>query len=793
MRRMSTVRTFKRALYALAIVAVAMTMAAAGGGYAVLLPSLGGRDGARKVAGLQATVEVVRDRWGIPHIYAQGEEDLFFAQGYVHAQDRLWQMELARRAARGTLAEALGASVLAGDRLARALGFAQAAEAEWSQMAGEERAVLAAYARGVNAFLEERGRLPIEFRLLGLEPTPWQPQDTLAWARLLAWCLDGGWRQELVRARLVQAVGAERAAELDPALAEEEALLAGPGYLAGLPAATLLEAGAGVWPWAGRLDGLVLAVGGERAAEGGAILAAAPRLPVQMPSPWYEVHLAGGRYDVIGAGFPGLPGVAMGRNQRLAWGLCGATGEGVDLYVERVRPGDPPQVELDGRWEPVALREETIRVRGQAEPERVAIYGTRHGPLVGALEPGGEVDVALRWAGDGQPAALARAILAVNRAASWHELQAALVGWAAPLVTIVYADAAGQVGYVSAGAVPERAGTAGKLPLPGWEAEHEWRRLVTAQELPHEERGRGSLLAGTGGAFTPPGWPEHAANGAQAVPAVTRVSEWVQGRQKLTLSDVKAIQRDDWGLERPLLAQLLAMPPQGWLQERTLPHLRTWDGRYDAESVGAGVYETFLWKVAHNTWDDELGAELVDVYLNACPGYRGVLARLAAEPDAPWFDDARTPEREGRDAILARSFADAVEWLGRRFGDLPYEWNWGRVHNVTFRHALGQTWPLNLLVNRGAMRAGGGPASLEAVTSDHARGLAVREVPFFMAIDLAPGGRAEAMNSTGQVGNPLSAHYADMIEPWRKEGYHPLLYEREAVLQAREATLTLAP
>lgn len=782
----------RKAWYALLGIIAAAAVATAGGGYALLRPSLGARDGLIRVAGLQAPVEVVRDRWGVPHIYAQSEEDLFFAQGYVHAQDRLWQMELARRAARGTLAEALGASALAGDRLARALGFVQAAEAEWAQMAGEERAALDAYARGVNAFLEERGRLPLEFRLLGLEPAPWQAQDTLAWARLLAWCLDGGWRQELVRARLVQAVGAERAKELDPALAEE-ALLGTPGYLAGLPEATLLEAGAGAWPWAGSLDGLVLAVGGERAAEGGAILAAAPRLPVQMPSPWYEVHLAGGRYDVVGAGFPGLPGVAMGRNQRLAWGLGGARGDNVDLYVERLRPGDPPQAEIDGRWEPVTVREETIRVRGQAEPEQVTLYSTRHGPLVGALEPGGGVDLALRWAGDGRPAALARAILAVNRAGSLAELRAGLQEWAAPVVTLAYADVEGRVGYASAGVVPERPGSTGRLPLPGWETEREWRRLLTARELPHEERGASSLLADIGGAITAQGWPESAADGAQAPPVVERLSALLQGRQGLTLADVKTIQRDDRGVERPLLDQLLAMPPQGWLQERTLPHLRAWDGRYDAESVGAGVYETFLWKVAHNTWDDELGAELVDAYLNACPGYRGVLARLAAEPDARWFDDARTPEREGRDAILARSFADAVEWLGRRFGDLPYEWNWGRVHNVTFRHALGQKWPLNLLVNRGAMRAGGGPVSLEAVTSDYARGLAVSEVPYFMAIDLAPGGRVEAMNSTGQVGNPLSAHYADMIEPWRSDGYHPLVYEREAVLRAREAVLTLAP
>lgn len=785
-------RRLKKACYACFGFLVIVGLVAASGGYLCLRSSLPPTAGRLTVAGLQAPVEVIRDRWGIPHIYAQTEEDAFFAEGYVHAQDRLWQMELGRRAARGTLAEVLGSSALPGDRLARTLGFARAAEAEWAQMDAEGRAALEAYSRGVNAYLAAPDRLPLEFRLLGLVPDPWRPEDTLAWARLLAWCLDGEWRGELVRARLVQAVGAERAAELEPALSDSRVLAAGSDYLTGLPASTLLEAGAQVWPWAGRFDGLSLAVGGSKTAGGGAILASAPALPAQMPSPWYEVQVVGGRYDVIGASFPGLPGVVLGRNRAIAWGLSGAMARDMDLYVERIRPGDPPQFEFQGQWQTVTVREETIRVRGQAAPEHIEVYATRHGPLVGGCGLDGQVDLALRWAGAEGPAALVRGILAVDRAGNWSEFQSAVQGWAAPALTLAYADTQGTVGYAAVAAGPAGNGADEGLPLPGWTGAWEWTGAPAAG-LRSEVRAPMATLLVTRGMATPTGWPDGAVGGAEAPGVAGHIAQLLDSRGEVTPEDVWAIAHDDQGAQQPLLALLLAMPPKGWLQERTMPYLRAWDLRYDAESLGAGIFETFCWKLAHNTWDDELGAELVDAYLNSCPDYRAVLERLASAPDSPWFDDHRTPEREGRDIIVARSFADAVDWLGRRFGDLPYEWNWGRVHNVTFHHSLGQSWPLDLLLNRGAMRAGGGPGCAYAVVPDYAHGMAVAEVPYSMVMDLGTGGRAMAMNSTGESGNALSAHYADMIGAWRTGDAHPLLYEREGVLQAGGEVLNLVP
>lgn len=771
---------------------VFVTSLGLGGAYAHLRPSLPEVDGELAVPGLQAPVEVIRDRWGVPHIYAQGERDLFFAQGYVHAQDRLWQMELGRRAARGTLAEVFGESALPADRLARSLGLARAAAAEWQGVDGEPRRLLEAYAQGVNAFLSAPGRrLPPEFDLLDLECEPWKPEDTLAWARVLAWTMDGDWQAELMQARLLLAVGPERTAELVPALA----VAASDAHdLTAVSVPTLLEAAAEGWPWAGGgLGGSAWVVGGGRTESGAPILASAPQLPVQMPSPWYEMHLVGGRYDVIGTGFPGLPGLVLGRNRAIAWGLSGSTADGMDLYLERVRPGDPPRAEYQGDWEPLEVREETILVRGLEEPVLHTVCRTRHGPLVSDLETGASEQLALSWVGDGQPAALALNLLELNRATDWQSFQAALDGWAAPSAVVPFADVWGNVGYATAGAVPGRSDWDGSLPVPGWTGAYEWSTSATAQRLPRELRTASDTVIAGGGSVAPVDWPQRTWDGAEAATDAVRIAELIQQRSRLTLEDAQAIQCDDQGPAQPLLDLLLALPPEGWLQERTTPYLRDWDLRYDAESVGAGIYEVFYWRLVHNMLDDELGAELVDSYLDAYPGHRAAIEALAQDPDSPWFDDQRTPEREGRDDMVACSYADAIERLGRRFGDLPYEWNWGRVHHVTFEHLLGQQWPLNLLLNRGAMRAGGGPECADANGSSYGDRLAVGAVPYRLVVDLAGGGGVVGMNTTGQSGNALSAHYTDMIELWRQGSYHPLLYERPAILEAKEGVLSLSP
>ncbi|MCL6431023.1 MAG: penicillin acylase family protein, partial [Anaerolineae bacterium] len=244
---------------------------------------------------------------------------------------------------------------------------------------------------------------------------------------------------------------------------------------------------------------------------------------------------------------------------------------------------------------------------------------------------------------------------------------------------------------------------------------------------------------------------------------------------------------------RPLLSLLLSHPPADWIQQRSMPYLRNWDLRYDAGSVGAGIYEVVYWRLVHRTLDDELGPGLVDSYLQWFPEHRSAMEELARQPASPWFDDLSTLEPEDRDRIVAESLAEGLDWLGRRFGDLPYEWNWGRVHHVSFRHPLGERWPLTILLNRGAMRASGATECVSVTQPLYGRRMVVGSLPAYrLIVDL---GRGEALSTlaTGQSGNPVSPHYGDRIGAWREGRYHPLPYEHEAVLEARVGAFTLAP
>jgi penicillin G amidase len=787
-------RLVKRILLTVLAIVVALAGLAVGGAYAYLRlgasPIVSGRV---QVPGLQAAVEVVRDRWGVPHLYARDNADLFFAQGYVQAQDRFWQMEQQRRTARGTLAQVLGEEALASDRLARTLNLGGEAEQEWALLDPTTRQALAAYTAGVNAFIGPAGaRLPVEFRLLGYTPAPWQPQDSLAVARLAAWSQSSGWQSEVLAARVVAAVGPQRAAQLLPDL-PGDALSAD---LSALARPLLPELVGEQFPWASShgVGGNAWAVSGALTASGQPLLAADVQLAVQAPSPLYEMQLSGGDYEVSGATLPGFPGVLVGRNRDVAWGVTFGVADSQDLVIERVRQGEPLQAEHLEQWEDVQVREEAIVVRGTSAPDRLIVYTTRHGPLLTDPTDGQELQVALRWAGAGQPSGYAAALLALNRAGDWGAFRAAAAGWTSPAIALVYADRSGNIGSFVAGSLPRRGSGQGGIPQPGWSTGADWNGFVPADGLPATLNPESGMVIAANVPLAADGRPDALAQEAGYAERAARLQALLTGANKFTLADMAAMQMDDSGPAEPLLAQLLALPAMGWREGRTVPYLKEWDQRYGAESAGAGVFESFYYRLAHNILDDDLGAALVDEYLNDYPGQRAVLDALSQDPTNPWFDDARTPEKETRDTLLALSLTQGTDGLGRRFGDLPYEWNWGRVHNITFKHVMGARWPLTILLNRGAMRAGGAAWTLNTTTSDYGARQIVRAAPAYrLLVDMAAGGASEAQSLLGQAGQFYNPHYADLLPAWRAGTYHPLPLQREAVLQVREATLTLAP
>ncbi len=787
-------------------VAAALARMLAGAGLAILfrrtVPQM---EGTVRLAGLEGRVEVVRDQWGVPHIFAESPRDLFFAQGYVTAQDRLWQMELNRRVATGELAELLGRQALDVDRLLRRLGFLRVARWERAMLDADTHMVLESYCAGVNAFIETCGAGPsVEFSLLGFRPRPWTPEECLAFGRFMAFALSPNWDSELLRARSIARLGREAAAELELGTwqASGDAV---PGevdyrvvdrlaetFPSGLPAvAPAAPSGSGSNNWA---------VHGDRTTTGRPILANDPHLHPRLPALWYEVHLRGGGYDVIGASMPGTPGVLIGHNSRMAWGVTAAMVDVQDFFLERFSP-DGDTYLFQGNWERAQRVTERIAVRGMDQPVVEEVLVTRHGPvLTPVLKEGNEhYALALRSVVL-EEAPVAACLLALNRAGSWDEFRTALESWAAPPLNFVYADVDGNIGYQMAGRVPMRARGEGLVPAPGWDGAYEWTGFIPFQQLPT------TLNPSTGFVAT----ANHRL-GEDSAPCVLtgewvddyryrRICQVITSRERLSVEDMKALQNDLYSVAAAdLLESLGELDPADPLEATALQWLMAWDRRLDKDSVGACIYHELRRCLAHKIYLPEVGDLLchlmgdgLDRLLAPTGSYHyhlssGVISGLRRLPSRA--DAGPGPHRE---AVLEEAFLDAVAGLRRRLGDDVSRWRWGRVHTVTFRHALSVREPLGRLFDQGPFPVGGDADTVCQMKAMPGAWQSAALVPSYRTIiDLADWDRSLSVLPPGQSGHRTSPHFADQICLWLDGRYHLMPYSRTAIDAYKESTLVL--
>ena len=435
---------------------------------------------------------MLRDRWGVPHLYAETAADLWFAQGFVQAQDRLWQMEQMRRVAAGRLSEGVGEEGVRIDRLARVIGFRRAAEAQVEHLTAASRLMLERYAAGVNTFLDlYRNRLPMEFALLGLKPEPWTLADTLSISLLLGWALSHNWLEELARVSYYTRLGPDRAAELLPDYPVENPSVL-PGEIAGELHRQLRQAYADLDAYLGLTTSNQgsnnWVVSGAHTLTDKPILANDPHVTVSIPGLWHLIHLETNDETVrlVGASLPGAPGILIGHNQHIAWGVTAALPDVMDLYVEERHPQDPARFRFGEGWEEAQVREEDIIVRGQAQPFRQRVTITRHGPLINDLLQEHERNfppLALRWTGH-EPFSSADAFAALVRARDWEDFRQAVSHLVTPALSFVYADQANNIGFIAAGRVPIRSQGKGLVPSPGHTADHEWVGFIPLDDLP---------------------------------------------------------------------------------------------------------------------------------------------------------------------------------------------------------------------------------------------------------------------------------------------------------------------
>ena len=810
------------------------TLAVAGGGLALWLRrSLPRTRGTVQVPGLQASVEVLRDRWGVPHVYAGSAADLYFAQGYLHAHDRLWQMELQRRLAAGRLAEIVGEKALPVDRFFRVLGLYHAAEAAVSALGDDSRPVLEAYVAGVNAGIDaQRGRWPLEFRLLGFEPEAWRPADSLSWVKVMAWNLGCNWASELIRARLAVCLGPELAADLEPAYpAGSPILVQGEGLPRGAApppngwggpalqdalrrAAALWLPGAGARPTATELPpGLRQAPGnsnqwvvaGERTATGRPILANDTHLLLQLPAAWYQNHLCGGGLNVSGVSMPGVPGIVVGHNEEVAWGITVAWHDDQDLYVERLHPANPQRYEFQGRWLDAEVRREEIRVKGRSEPEVETVVVTRHGPIISGLV-GEATPLALRWAALDARDALG-GLVPLNRAATWAEFRSAVAAWPAPSLNFVYADRQGNIGYVQAGTVPLRAPGDGLAPMAGWTGEHEWQGYLPAEELPRAYNPEKGWLATANHRVVGDGYPHYLSSDFENPARARRVADLLTEAERLTVEDCLRFQLDTYSAAAGRLANhLLAVEPASDRERRALELLRGWDARLEVESVAASICHVARLRALHLVFDGHL-CELAEAYvglgiavLDATSPYHDrsivrLLDLLDGRGNDGWLRDPESGQMRSRQALLHQALCETLDLLEEQFGPDMAHWTWGRLNQVEFGHLVGAVKPLNLLFNRGPYPAAGGQDTLLRASSPPRfppERVNVGDALRFVA-DLGDWEACRMVVAGGQSGRPASRHYGDLLALWREGRTHPMPFAREQVERHLERRLVLLP
>lgn len=749
--------------------------------------------GTLNVPGLQQTVRVQRDRWGVAHIYAQNEHDLFFAQGFVVAQDRLFQMELWKRSGEGRLAEILGPSSVQRDVNARLLRYRGDMDAEYKSYAPDTKQILEAFTSGINAYIKEIQKpggigLPLEFQLAGFKPEGWKPEDCLN--RLAAYSMTGNGASELLHAQLVAVLGAEKASELfefDPAVKLDPA----PGMdFSGL-SPKLLEnlVGSDVplhFPETPVQGSNNWTVSGSLTSAGKPLLANDPHRVIAEPSLRYIVHLVAPGWNVIGAGEPGLPGVAVGHNENIAWGFTIFGLDQQDLYLAQLNPADADEYKTERGWERMEVKTETIGVRGAA-PVTVKLKFTRHGPV---LWQDAKRALTLHWVGAEPGTAGYLGSLSLDRAENWQEFERAMARWKVPSENIVYADREGNIGEHSTGLAPLRKNWTGLLPVPE-SGGFEWNGFVPNAELPHSYNPASGFVASANHKMIPENYAYAVGYSWASPERFLRISEVLsaaaKSTHKLSLEDMENLQNDVVSLPARELQGLLKRAA-GSSPGSTAKVLLDWDCAIAVDSAAAMLYEFWV-------------AELRDAVTKLIvPGEaQKALGKLSLQKTVQELSHPRAevfgqnPEA-ARDVLLLQTLSTREQKLAAKLGPDPKNSAWGQLHRVSFIHPLGGVSPAAAaLFDRGPSPRPGDGSTVDATyfggsSFDQLAGASYREI-----FDLSDWDNALGVNVPGQSGQPGSPHYDDLLPLWLHGQYFPLRYSKQAIDRETTDVLELKP
>lgn len=747
-------------------------------------------DGELPLRGVREPVEILRDRWGVPHIYAANRHDLFFAQGFVAAQDRLFQLEVWRRLARGELAELLGPRFAEHDRLARLLRYRGDLQAEWDSYGPDTQQIAESFTAGINAWIDQCAqRPPIEFQILGAAPGKWEPADILG--RTSGITMVRNFVYEVLRSELIATRGLEEARRLAPTEPEIPFAPVQGLDLSGLDQSAL----APVFALAESLrldpsdtESNDWVVDGAMSASGKPLLANDPHRGLSLPSLRYLVHLHAPGLHCIGSGEPALPGIALGHNERVAWGFTIVTTDQADLYVEELHPQDDNRYRVGDRWEAVEVVRETLRVRGESSRE-VELRFTRHGPLL-FEDRNRRRAFALRWAGAEPGGAAYLGGLALSRVQNRQEFLRAMAAWKVPSENIVYADVEGNIGWIAAALTPRRSAHDGLLPVPGAEARYEWQGFLTVDELPQAFNPPSHFVLTANHNILPKGLqPVISYEWAQPFRFARLRQHFTAGR-RFTLEDFQRMQHDNISLPGQRLAAIARrFQPADETLRQAVALVRNWDGRVECDSAAAAVYGLWLQALVNEFF----GPDLTEPMRRFLRGNSGMAVLLEALDNADPRHFGKQSPQQARDALLEKTLRAALEQGRRRLGADVGTWQWGQLHQAHFRHPLGSLGePYAAVFDRpGLPMPGDGwtpNAAAHNEAFDHVHGSSYRHL-----FDLADWDRGLATSAPGQSGQPESPFYDNLLPLWQRGEYFPLKFSRSAVEAVTAHRLQLKP
>jgi penicillin G amidase len=751
-------------------------------------------------------------------------------------------MDFWRHIGAGRLSELFGSSEVDTDAFLRTMGWAQIAQQEWTGTSPADQAILQAYADGVNAYLagHKGTALSLEYGMLKLlnphyVPEPWQPVNTLTWAKAMAWDLRGNIDEEIERAMLLKTLAPQQVDQLFPPYPPDHPFIV-PGFstasttsatspvgLSNYPAASLSNVQANF----SSLDGLLgpsgmeigsnsWVVSGALTTTGKPILANDPHLSSQIPSIWYQIGLHcqprtdGCPFEVAGFSFAGVPGVVIGHNDRIAWGFTNNGPDVMDLYIEQVNPANPDQYEVNGQWVDMTVQTETINVSG-GNPVLLTVRSTRHGPIVsdvympkkfteksGVALPDNYV-IALRWTAL-QPAHIFDAVWGFDTARNWEDFRQAARAFSVPAQNLVYADVDGNIGYQMPGLIPIRASGDGRLPVPGWTDAHEWTGFIPFDQLPSAYNPPSGYIVTANNAVAGSGYPYLITADWDYGFRARRITDLInQAPGKIDLAYVQKMQFDSTNLNAEALVPVLSGLKVQWgspAETVAMNLLKQWDFRETMDSQAALIFENFWWYLLQ----DSITTKAIPKKYWPKGGDRWyeVMRELVQQPTSSWWDDPATKQVEKRDDIFTRAFIESVSDLQGHYGKDPARWpGWGSVHSITFQNqSLGKSGvaPIEALFNRGPFPTAGGNSIVNATGWDAFKSFQVNWLPSMrMIVDLGNLENSLTVHTTGESGHTYNPHYIDLEPLWANGEYYPMLWETQSVLNAAVDTLQLLP